>query len=318
MVSIGIDIGTSNTVVAKVDGQGGVAIHKFEDSDLLPSVIHVEETGGNLTVGAAARNFWADPDANPAETFRRWKMSMANQTILATQDWGDGPRPITPELLTTWLVEHVMKSITGGLGGEEVDSVVVTVPHGWRREHVEKCLATREAARAARASGRPLEAKVLDRTVDEPVAAAAYALHAVGDASAFTGRDLLIVDVGGGTTDLSLVRVKSPSELVVVDAINNDVGGDYATALLLGKHLEAVAAQTGIGTPSTAEAVLSSLEGEENGWLREAFAAAETGYLHKLSEAFRMAEGRGDLDDRVRGSWGRRVVPISSTVGTPS
>ena len=44
MVSIGIDIGTSNTVVAKVDGQGGVAIHKFEDSDLLPSVIHVEET----------------------------------------------------------------------------------------------------------------------------------------------------------------------------------------------------------------------------------------------------------------------------------
>ena len=137
MVSIGIDIGTSNTVVAKVDGQGGVAIHKFEDSDLLPSVIHVEETGGNLTVGAAARNFWADPDANPAETFRRWKMSMANQTILATQDWGDGPRPITPELLTTWLVEHVMKSITGGLGGEEVDSVVVTVPHGWRREHVE-------------------------------------------------------------------------------------------------------------------------------------------------------------------------------------
>ena len=315
MVSIGIDIGTSNTVVAKVDGKGEVAIHKFEDSDLLPSVIHVEETGGNLTVGAAARNFWADPDANPAETFRRWKMSMANQTILATQDWGDGPRPITPELLTTWLVEHVMKSITGGLGGEEVESVVVTVPHGWRREHVEKCLATREAARAARAGGRPLETKVLDRTVDEPVAAAAYALHAVGDASAFTGKDLLIVDIGGGTTDLSLVRIKSPSELVVVDAINNDVGGDYATALLLGKHLEAVAAQTGIGTPSTAEAVLSSLEGEENGWLREAFAAAETGYLHKLSEAFRMAEGRGDLDDRVRGSWGRRVVPISSTVG---
>ena len=104
MVSIGIDIGTSNTVVAKVDGKGEVAIHKFEDSDLLPSVIHVEETGGNLTVGAAARNFWADPDANPAETFRRWKMSMANQTILATQDWGDGPRPITPELLTTWIV----------------------------------------------------------------------------------------------------------------------------------------------------------------------------------------------------------------------
>ena len=173
---------------------------------------------------------------------------MATGTVLATQDWGNGPIDITPELLTTWLVEHIMKDITVDLGGETLDSVVVTVPHGWRREHVEKCLATREAARAAQADGRsreakrgdcPLGTKVADRTVDEPVAAAAYALHASGDSAAFVGKNMLIVDIGGGTTDLSLVRVGAPGEpLTVIDAVNNEIGGDYATALLLDKHLE--------------------------------------------------------------------------------
>ena len=46
MVSIGIDLGMLNTVVAKVNDKGEVSIHQFEGSDLLPSVIHVESTAG--------------------------------------------------------------------------------------------------------------------------------------------------------------------------------------------------------------------------------------------------------------------------------
>lgn len=41
MVSIGIDLGTSNTVVAKVNDKGEISIHQFEGNDLLPSVIHI-------------------------------------------------------------------------------------------------------------------------------------------------------------------------------------------------------------------------------------------------------------------------------------
>ena len=324
MVSIGIDLGTSNTVVAKVNDKGEVSIHQFEGSDLLPSIIHVESKAGYRTVGKKARNIWADSDADPSATFRRWKMSMATGTVLATQDWGDGPRDITPEQLTTWLVEHIMKEITQYLGGETVDSVVVTVPHGWRREHVEKCLATRESARAAQADGQPREAKrddhtlgtkVADRTVDEPVAAAAYALYASGDAAAFVGKSMLIIDIGGGTTDLSLVRVGAPGEpLTVIDAINNNIGGDYATALLLGKHLETISSQTDIDVPLTPEAVLTDLEGTEKRWLREAFAEAETELLHKLSAKFEELEGRDDFAKKVAGRWGRHQVIMSSTV----
>ena len=324
MVSIGIDLGMLNTVVAKVNDKGEVSIHQFEGSDLLPSVIHVESTAGYRYVGRRSRNFLADPDTDPSEIFRRWKMSMATGTVLATQDWGDGPRDITPEQLTTWLVEHIMKEITQYLGGETVDSVVVTVPHGWRREHVEKCLATRESARAAQADGRPrrmrrddhaLGDKVADRTVDEPVAAAAYALHASGDAAAFADKNMLIVDIGEGVTDLSLVRVGAPGEpLTVIDAVNNNVGGDYATALLLGKHLESIGSQIGIDVPLTPEAVLADLEGTEKGWLREAFAKAETELLHKLSERFKTIEGLEDFTEKLSGKWGRRPIVMSSTV----
>jgi hypothetical protein len=324
MVSIGIDLGTSNTVVAKVNDKGEISIHQFEGNDLLPSVIHIARKAGARTIGKKARNLWADPDADPSETFRRWKMSMATGTVLATQNWGDGPRAITPEQLTTWLVEYVMKNITQNLGGEKVDSVVVTVPHGWRREHVEKCLATREAARAAQADGRPRETKredcplgrkVADRTVDEPVAAAAYALYASGNTTTFVNKDMLIVDIGGGTTDLSLVRVGAPGEpLVVIDAVNNNIGGDYATALLLGKHLETISSQIGIDVPLTPEAVLTELESTEKGWLREAFAEAETEFLHKLSARFEEIEGLEDFTEKISGRWGRRSITMSSTV----
>ena len=331
MVSIGIDLGTSNTVVAKVNDKGEVSIHQFEGNDLLPSIIHVEGfsahaegKSGYRVVGKRARDFWADPDADPSETFRRWKMSMATGAVLATQDWGDGPKDITPEQLTTWIVEHIMKSITQDLGGEAVDSVAVTVPHRWCREHVEKCLATREAVRAAQVDGRPrglrggghpLGEKATVRTVDESVAAAAYALHASGDAAAFAGENILVIGIGEGSTDLSLVRVGAPGEpLTVIDAVNNDIGGDYATALLLGKHLENIGSQIGIDVPLTPEAVLADLEGTEKGWLREAFAKAETELLHKLSERFKTIEGLEDFTEKLSGKWGRRPIVMSSTV----
>ena len=54
MVSIGIDLGTSNTVVAKVNDRGEVSIHQFEGSDLLPSIIHVEGEAGNEEIGRAS------------------------------------------------------------------------------------------------------------------------------------------------------------------------------------------------------------------------------------------------------------------------
>lgn len=56
MVSIGIDLGTSNAVAAKANDKGEVSIHQFEGNDLLPSIIHVEGESGYLIVGRCARS----------------------------------------------------------------------------------------------------------------------------------------------------------------------------------------------------------------------------------------------------------------------
>ena len=137
--------------------------------------------------------------------------------------------------------------------------------------------------------------------------------------SDFIDKNILIIDIGGGTTDLSLVRVRAPGEpLTVIDAINNNIGGDYATALLLGKHLETISSQIGIDVPSTPEAVLVELESTDMGWLREAFAEAETELLHELSAKFEAIEGSHDFAEKVAGRWGRRRVPMSSVVGEES
>ena len=111
------------------------------------------------------------------------------------------------------------------------------------------------------------------------------------------------------------MRVGAPSEpLTVIDTINNNIGGDYATALLLGKHLTAIGSQFDIDVPPTPEAVLAELEGAEEGWLREAFAAAETELLHKLSTRVEEIEYLDYFAEKLAGRWGRHQLAMSSTV----
>lgn len=300
MASIGIDIGTSNTVAAKVDDQGHAQVVQVSGRDLVPSVVYVESVAGRRSFGHSALDEWGDPQADPAATFRRWKLAMAEHQVLATIDWGEGERSVTPELLTTWLVQHIAQEATKGIGGESITKAVVTVPHGWRREHSAKCAATRAAAAAASVSGASLP--VEPRTVDEPVAAAAYALHESGDREAFTGKPVLVIDVGGGTVDLSLVEVGGEGQpLVVVDAVNNNRGGDYATALLLSPAVRLVNESTGATIPTEPLEILRLIGDGADAWLRKAFVDAETGQLAELSRVIRTRlEQRDDNHYRSR------------------
>lgn len=281
MVHVGIDIGTSNTVAAYVNEQGEVVAHHIENSVLVPSVMYVDEHAGRRTVGQAALDEWADPDFNAAASFRRWKLAMGTETVLGELAIGGSSRrtKVTPEQLTTWLVEYVVGHIADGVGGRQVESVVVTVPHGWRRESPEKCVATRSAASAATTNGSHL--KVRELTLSEPVAAASYWLWAVrqGDTGAgaqFLGRTVLVVDIGGGTFDLSLVRVGTESEpLVVVDAINHEFAGDFATALVMARIATQANADLGTTLPTDPEELLALVGGGEAPWARAWFLRAQ-------------------------------------------
>lgn len=294
MAHLGIDLGTSNTLVALVTPAGQPVLEEIDNERMVPSVVYLEADGANPVVGKAALDMWADPGYDPAHSFRRWKLAMGTGAELALLDMGRGADPlvVTPEFLTTRLVEYVVGQLDG-LGGDPVESVLVTVPHGWRRHGPEKARATRRAAEAARVRGRPLS--VQRRTVSEPVAAAAYWLwtaREAGQGVELEGRTLLVCDIGGGTFDLSLVRVGSADQpLDVVGAVHGQSAGDYADALLcawVGRQLS----ETN-GPHDTAEGVLQALAAGDPPWLRRWFVRAQQ-LKHDLS--LRAERARGPVE----------------------
>lgn len=290
MVSIGIDIGTSNTVVATVDPNGKAFAHRIDSSALVPSAVFLDAQAGAPSFGTAAQTFMGD-ETSQGWGYRRWKLAIGDDVTIARHRFPDGDTVVTPEQLTTWLVEHVVHQVTGGVGGQEVEDVVVTVPHGWRRSSPHKVVATRNAAAAAKLGGRSLT--VQERTVDEPVAAAAFWLHHTRDRALFVNRTVLVVDIGGGTFDLSLVRVGGPHRpLVVVDANNHEVAGDHVTALVMTDAFRAASPDAGVSHLTDAGALLDLVASGTEPWLMKAFLAAEAA-MRGTSRAMATAEERG-------------------------
>lgn len=293
---LGIDLGTTYTLVAGLsEDKEPKLLSYFGDMKMIPSCIYIEEPAGNLLVGKPALDAWANSDYNPANSFLRWKPEMGQNKILRTLQIGRPPRPfpVTPEYLTKCLVEYVINELTKDRGDLKIESILVTVPHGWRRENPDKCRATRNAAAQARTGNRNLT--VQQFTVSEPVAAAAYWLWDArkrGLSGELQGKTLLVCDIGGGTLDLSLVRLEGArSPLDVVDAANNYVAGDYVDALLCAWVCGQFNSRFGTRYPTSAEDVLQELAGVKLPWLRGWFLDVR-GMKHELSEHFSQVTNR--------------------------
>lgn len=289
MAKIGIDLGTSNTLVAKLNSEGQPEIIEIDGDRMIPSIIYVESTGGNSPVGKQAEDMWADPAFDPDRSFRRWKLTMGEDCVirkLRVGGAGADEIQMTPEKLTTYMVEHVVRSISQGHDGEPVDSVLVTVPHGWRREKPEKCRATRMAAADAKYNGKPITVQQI--TVSEPVAAAAYWLWQTRQNQStddFTHKTLMVCDVGGGTFDISLVLVGDINKpLDVIDAINNDFAGDYVDALILAWVCRQFNAAHNTTYPEKAEEILDKIASHDLPLLRGWSLLARNEFKEKLSQ----------------------------------
>ena len=197
---IGIDLGTTNSCVAVMEGGEPVVIANAEGSRTTPSVVAFAKNGERL-VGQVAKR---QAVTNPERTVISIKRDMGTDRKISI----DGHNYTPPEI-SAMILQKLKADAESYLGGT-VTEAVITVPAYFSDAQRQ---ATKDAGRIA-----GLDVK---RIINEPTAAAlAYGLDK-GDA-----HKILVYDLGGGTFDVSLMEVGDGIFEVLATAGNNRLGGD--------------------------------------------------------------------------------------------
>jgi molecular chaperone DnaK len=223
---VGIDLGTTNSCVAVMDGGTPVVIPNAEGARTTPSVVGYRADGERL-VGQVARRQAAQNAENTVATVKRL-MGRAYDSAEANKQRDHVPyRIVSSANGDAWLEVHgkpmsppevsaailaTMKSIAEAYLGEEVTEAVVTVPAYFDDAQRQ---ATKDAGKIA-----GLEVK---RIINEPTAAAlAYGL----DKSTTTNERIVVYDLGGGTFDVSILEIVGGVFRVVSTSGDTFLGGE--------------------------------------------------------------------------------------------
>ena len=205
-VIIGIDLGTTNSEVTIIDG-GQPTVVRDRGEPILPSCVGLDDAG-TVIVGHQARNQAA---AAPERTVLSIKRLMGSGTQVRMGKDAYSPQEISAFLLKA-LKERAVRAL-----GRDVRKAVITVPAYFTDAQRQ---ATREAGEIA--------GLTVVRILNEPTAAAlSYESGAAGR------RTLLVYDLGGGTFDVSVVRIEAGVVEVLATAGDNQLGGDDFDALIL-------------------------------------------------------------------------------------
>jgi len=197
---VGIDLGTTNSVVAVMEGQTPTVIANAEGSRTTPSVVAFTKTGERL-VGQLAKR---QAVTNPERTIKSIKRQMGTDFNVKI----DG-KEYTPQEISAMILQKLVNDASTYLG-ERVTKAVITVPAYFNDAQRQ---ATKDAGRIA-----GLDVK---RIINEPTAAAlAYGLDKKGNET------ILVWDLGGGTFDVSILEVGDG--VFEVKSTNGDthLGGD--------------------------------------------------------------------------------------------
>jgi molecular chaperone DnaK len=201
---VGIDLGTTNSVVATVDDAGTVVVLPNADGgQITPSVVYFEPDGTALVGGEAVRETAFDPD-NGVRLVKRYMGTEFPLHIRGQQH--------TPESISALILRQLVDAALGAdasRGGGEKISAVITVPAYFGT-------AEREATHQA---GVIAGLEVLE-LLDEPVAAAThYGLTTGAD------RTILVYDLGGGTFDTTVLRIEGGAVRVLATDGHHELGG---------------------------------------------------------------------------------------------
>ena len=198
--TIGIDLGTTNSCVAVIEGGEPVVIANAEGARTTPSVVAFSKTGERMVGQVAKRQAITNPD----RTVCSIKREMGSAYKVSVDD-----KSFTPQEISAMILQKLKADAEAYLG-EPVASAVITVPAYFTDSQRQ---ATKDAGRIA-----GLEVK---RIINEPTAAAlSYGVDKDND------QKVMVYDLGGGTFDVSIIEMGDGVQEVLATAGNNRLGGD--------------------------------------------------------------------------------------------
>ncbi len=197
---IGIDLGTTNSCVAVIEGGEAVVIANAEGARTTPSVVAFGKTGERMVGQVAKRQAITNPD----RTISSIKRQMGTDFKVKIDD-----KKFTPQEISAMILQKLKADAEAYLG-DSVTEAVITVPAYFTDAQRQ---ATKDAGRIA-----GLEVK---RIINEPTAAAlAYGIDKEND------QKIMVYDLGGGTFDVSVIEMGDGVQEVLATAGNNKLGGD--------------------------------------------------------------------------------------------
>ncbi|MBQ2388486.1 MAG: molecular chaperone DnaK, partial [Clostridia bacterium] len=217
---IGIDLGTTNSCVAVIEGGEPVVIANAEGMRTTPSVVAFSKVGERLVGQVAKRQAITNPD----RTIASIKREMGSNYKVSV----DG-KDYTPQEISA-IVLQKLKADAEAYIGSPVTEAVITVPAYFTDAQRQ---ATKDAGRIA-----GLDVK---RIINEPTAAAlAYGVDKEND------QKIMVYDLGGGTFDVSVIEMGDGVQEVLATAGNNRLGGDDFDQRVMDYICDTFKAESGI------------------------------------------------------------------------
>ncbi|REE97131.1 Hsp70 family protein [Thermomonospora umbrina] len=225
-IDFGIDLGTTNSAIAKLNGVEADIVKNNEGHETTPSAVMIDRRG-RLFVGRAAKERnEIDPD-NTCVEFKLRMGTAGDPKVFKATDRSLGPEELSAEVLKSLRRDVAQRT------GEEIDAAVITVPAAFE---LSACEATRRAAGLAGLRQAPL--------LQEPTAAAlAHGFQSTDDNSFW-----LVYDFGGGTFDAAIVNIRDGEFTVVNHRGDNFLGGKLLDWAIVERLLiPAAAREHGLG-----------------------------------------------------------------------
>lgn len=218
--TIGIDLGTTNSCVAVIEGGEPVVIANAEGNRTTPSVVAFSKNGERLVGQVAKRQAITNPDKTVSSIKREmgtnYKVSIDNKNY-------------SPEEISAMILQK-LKSDAESYLGDKVTQAVITVPAYFTDAQRQ---ATKDAGKIA-----GLEVK---RIINEPTAAAlSYGIDKEND------QKVMVYDLGGGTFDVSIIEMGDGVQEVLATAGNNRLGGDDFDQKIIDWMINSFKSESGI------------------------------------------------------------------------